>query len=83
MCNCGGGFKKSIRTNKPNNNTNTTPVVNDKTRILSLWKGVLNNETYAKAEFVRTYLRRFPQNKLLTDNLTNENLHKMYVDLTH
>ena len=82
MCNCGGSFKRS--TNPVNKNTIKTPpsVVDTKNRILSLWKGVLNNESYSRAEFIKIYLQRFPQNKHITEVLSKENLHKMYVDLT-
>jgi phosphorylcholine metabolism protein LicD len=76
MCNCGGfnNIKSSqIKIEKPDG---------DKNKIIYLWKGVLNNESYARAEFVRFYLQKFPNNKYLTQNLTKENLHKMYYQLT-
>lgn len=84
MCNCGGIFKRNIRSAPPKQSTpNISSGVDMKSRILALWKGVLSGETYAKAEFVRVYLQRFPNNKHLTEVLSNENLHTMYMQLTH
>lgn len=83
MCNCGGNFRRSIRSAPPKQQSTPTPTVDMKSRILALWKGVLSGESYAKAEFVRVYLQRFPQNKYLTEILSNENLHTMYMQLTH
>ena len=82
MCNCGGSFRQSISSAKKPS-VKAPSVVDMKNRILSLWKGVLNNESYSKTEFIKIYLQRFPQNKYLTEVLSKENLHKMYVDLTH
>ncbi len=81
MCNCGGGFKKGVKAS--HNIATKKPATDKNSRIISLWKGILNNETYAKAEFVRTYLQKFPHNKHLTENLSKENLHTMYMQLTH
>jgi hypothetical protein len=78
MCNCNNKRLKFI-TSYAESNVKANPNM----AIVSLWKRVLSDDALAKQEFAKMYIAKFPNNRVITNNLTNENLHTMYKHLTH
>lgn len=83
MCNTCGKRKPisagSIGGKSYNAYEKQSPIIS---RVLAIWKRIMNNETAARVEFVNLYLGRYPNNIKITQNLTRENLLTMYVQLT-
>jgi hypothetical protein len=53
----------------------------NKEEIFQLWKKVLKGDRDSKNKFVNLYLEKYPHNKFLTENLSENNLHVMYLHL--
>jgi len=52
-----------------------------KEEIFEIWKKVLSGDKDSKKKFVDYYLLKFPHHKSLSENLSKENLHTMYLHL--
>ncbi len=54
-----------------------------KQEITELWKEVQKDNKEAKQKLVGIYLSRFPHSSWITQELSKENLHVMYLQLTN